>query len=316
MRFEAAVAALGAGNDGIVCTADLVEAGLSIRGLENLRRRGVLQPVGRGVDKLRDHPWTWRARARATLALAGPGSLLARRAAARLHGFYRYRDCDEVEAVVRRGRDHRAAVGRIIESRWLPPEHATVVDGLPVTTVARTFFDLCGNPDGGRRVADLGHRRRMIAVYNDAVGRRGLSFTQEAAVLTVLARRGRNGTQLVRGILEELGPRYQPTMSDTETLFLEVVRAAGLAEPEKQVPISDRAGWIGNVDFLWREARHVVEVDSSWHDGPVDQLEDELRDERLRAAGYTVARYRYGRLVLDTTAVQRELAAAIRTSVR
>ena len=126
----------------------------------------------------------------------------------------------------------------------------------------------------------------------------------------MLARRGRAGTRLVRRILKELGPTYQPTDSDTEHLFLELVHAYGLPEPEKQVPISDAKGWIGTVDFLWRRATHIVEVDSTWHDGPLDEEADDERDRRYVAAGYTVARYRYGRLVGDPSGVARELGAA------
>ncbi len=150
----------------------------------------------------------------------------------------------------------------------------------------------------------------MVRLYNDAVGRRGLSFTQEAAVLLVLARRGRAGTQLVRQLLKRFGPRYTPTMSETETLFSELLAAYGVPEPEKQVPMSDAQGWIGTVDFLWRPVRLIAEVDSSWHDGPLDQEVDEERDRRLRAAGYDVRRYRYGELVLQSARVARQLVVA------
>src|SRR3546814_3092345 len=70
------------------------------------------------------------------------------------------------------------------------------------------------------------------------------------------------------------------------------------------LPIS--SGWIGTVDFLFEQVRHVVEIDSSWHDGPMDRAADAERDEALRAAGYTVERYRYGRLVGEPAAVARE----------
>src|SRR3712207_1731981 len=122
-----------------------------------------------------------------------------------------------------------------------------------------------------------------------------------------MARRGRAGTQLVRDLLTELGPRYKPTMSDTETLFLESVHASTLPDPEKQVALSDELGFIGVVDFLWRNARVIVEVDSSWHDGPYDRQVDEERDRRLEAAGYVVKRYRYGAIVMRSSRITREL---------
>jgi hypothetical protein len=308
MRFaESIVAEIGATNDGIVAEAPGVTPSARAR----LRRRGVLVPVGRGIDRLRDHPVTWRSRCRAALAVAGPEAVLGLRSAARMHGFYAYRASDAVEVLAPRGGDHRAIDCRVIETRWRPTTHETVVDGLPCTTAGRTFFDLCGDPPHRLKVDHPAHYRMMKRVYNDALGRRGLTFTQEAAVLVVMARRGRAGTQLVRQLLEELGPRYKPTMSDTETLFLELVGTSPLPEPEKQVALSDEFGFIGVVDFLWREAKVVVEVDSSWHDGPLDREVDEERDRRLIEAGYVVRRYRYGAIVMRSSRIRRELAALV-----
>jgi predicted transcriptional regulator of viral defense system len=309
---EEIVAAIGAELDGIVPVQEAEARGVSHEERRALRERGVLLTVCRGANRLRDHPLTWRTRCRASLVAVGPDSALARRSAARLHGLYAYRSSDAVEVVAIRGRDTTAPpFGRLVETRWLPDDHLTVVDGLPVTTIARTFFDLCGDPDGGLSVAHPAHERAMIRVYNDALARRGLSFTQEAAVLLTMARRGRAGTRLVRKILTRFGHTYTPTRSDTETLFYELVAAYGLPEPEKQVVLADGEGFIGVVDFLWRPAHLVVEVDSSWHDGPLDREVDEERDRRLVAAGYAVRRYRYGDLVTRPAAIARELAAVV-----
>src|SRR3546814_19882193 len=80
------------------------------------------------------------------------------------------------------------------------------------------------------------------------------------------------------------------------------------------LPIS--SGWIGTVDFLFEQVRHVVEIDSSWHDGPRDRAADAERDEALRAAGYTVERYRSGRLVGEPAAAARDLAWVHRSEDR
>ena len=101
------------------------------------------------------------------------------------------------------------------------------------------------------------------------------------AVLLVLARRGRRGTRLVRLILEHYGPTHRPTASDVETLFLELVLDRGLPEPERQAPIVGPRGWIGTVDFAWRSVLLVVEVDSSWHDGPYDEEVDAAAADQL-----------------------------------
>ncbi|HKA83718.1 MAG TPA: DUF559 domain-containing protein [Acidimicrobiales bacterium] len=279
-----------------------------------MRSRGVLVSLGRGVDRLRDHPFDHWSQCQAALDLAGPGSVLGLRSAARLHGFYAYRRADEIEVIVRHGHDARSGIGRVVQTRVLPPHHVTKLRGFAVTTVARTFFDLCGDPDPRlrRRGGHPFHETKMARVYNDAAGRRGLSFVQEVAVLAVLARRGRRGTRLVRRLLLRFGPTYVPTRSDTETLFLELVASFGLPEPEKQAVVTDVEGWIGTVDFLWRAERVIVEVDSGWHDGPLDKARDEERDRRAEDAGYAVRRYRYRDVVGEPNRVHRELVVAMR----
>lgn len=305
---EETVARLGARRHGIVVAALAEVAGVAGWQLAELRRRGLLVPVGRGVDRLRDHPFDLLSRCQAAVDLAEPGAALGLRTATRLHGCYSYRQREEVELVVPRGGDHRNAVARVVETRSLPPQQVTEVDGLPVTTLARTFFDLCGDPDGSLQLRHPAHERAMVRLYNDTLARRGLTFTQEAAVFLVMAKRGRSGTRLVRKILLAYGPQYTPTYSEAESLFMELVAAYGLPEPERQVPISGPRGFIGTVDFLWRRARLVAEVDSTWHDGPLDRERDKERDDALVEAGYTVKRYRYGDMVARPAAIARELA--------
>jgi very-short-patch-repair endonuclease len=310
MRGEAEVARIGGRRHGSVPVAMSLAAGVTHRDLNRLRERGLLISVARGLDRLRDHPFDRLCRYQCALDLAGPGAVVGLRTAARLHGFYAFRDCDLVEVLIPRATDHRTVIGRVVQTRWLPPEHVCVVDGFPVTTPARTFFDLCGDPEPGYRYRQPAHERRMIRTYNDAVGRRGLTFVAEAMVLSVLARRGRRGVWLIRRLLRRFGPAYKPTRSDVETMFFEFCRDRGLPEPEKQVAVSGPRGFIGVVDFLWPKVKHIVEVDSSWHDGPLDKEEDAERDRLLEEAGYTVDRYRFGHLVLEPDRLCRELGAA------
>lgn len=315
-RTERLAAAVGGANDGVVDARSAHAVGLDDDARDGLRRRGLLVRVANGVDRLRDHPFDFRCRCRAALAIAGPGSALGLRTAGRLHGCWAYRDCEEVEVVAPRGRDHRTSVGRIVETRRLPDAHLTVVEGLPVTTLARTFFDLCGDPDHGLPLRHPYHERRMKQLYNDCVGRRGLTFTLAVAVLLVLAERGRRGTRFVRQLLEHYGPAHRPTGSDVETLLYELLLDRGVAEPERQAVIVGPRGFIGTVDFAWREPMVIVEVDSSWHDGPYDEEVDQARDAALAEAGYVVKRYRYGDIVRSPNALVRELAAILRSRDR
>ena len=81
--------------------------------------------------------------------------------------------------------------------------------------------------------------------------------------------------------------------------------------PSGRYRSSRAGGFIGTVDFVWRSGLLVVEIDSTWHDGPLDREADAERDGRLDAAGYPVLRYRYGDLVVDPDRIVRDLGVAI-----
>ncbi|MGH9117156.1 MAG: DUF559 domain-containing protein [Acidimicrobiales bacterium] len=267
----------------------------------------------KGVFHLRDHPVTWHTRLWIALLEAGGHAAVSRRAAAQLLGLPgEWRD--PVDITKRQGKHHHVTQGRLHESSWLPPEHVTTIDGLPCTTLARTLFDLAGDPQRWERQSEAGlaiHEKRIRRLMNHALRQQGLTIDKQAAVLAVLGKRGRPGTALIRRLLEEFGPDYQPTESGLEDLFLSVVAAGGLEVPVKQVTLGeDRA--IGRVDFVYREARLVIEVDSGFHDGPDDRQADRWRDNDLHAAGWRVIRIRYRDLVREPDRVVEVIRRALR----
>src|SRR4029079_5889878 len=128
------------------------------------------------------------------------------RTAARLHTCYRYQRHHEIEITIPHVHDHLITLARAHRTLRLPPNHLTVVDGFPVTTLARTCFDLCGDPDRGLRPKHLReiHARNMRAVVDDALARRGMTMGQLAAVCAAMCKQGRNGTVLARRIMAKL----------------------------------------------------------------------------------------------------------------
>jgi hypothetical protein len=206
------------------------------------------------------------------------------------------------------------SLARFHRSALLPATQRTVRAGFPVTSVARTCFDLIGDPDPGLRKSAEGrkvHSRQMARVLNDALGRRGLTLGQLAVVRASVGKRGRPGSALARELLKEFGPKHTPTESDGESLVVELIGEWSLPIPERQVLFSDEQGWIGRVDFVWRASMLVLEVDGGWHDGPLDRQEDAERDDRVRALGYDVWRWRYRDLVLRTSLYARQLSARV-----
>ena len=202
------------------------------------------------------------------------------------------------------------------ESSWLPPDHIVTVAGLPCTTLARTVFDLAGDPEPWERRSDAGtavHEKRIRRLMNHALRHGGLTIESQTAVLAVLGRRGRPGTALMRRLISEFGPDYVPTESALEELFLSVVVAAGLEPPARQVVLGEDRP-IGRVDFVYRQAGLVIEIDSRWHDGPEDRYDDRWRDNELHAAGWRVLRIRYRDLVQQPERVVRLIRRALRAT--
>jgi very-short-patch-repair endonuclease len=100
------------------------------------------------------------------------------------------------------------------------------------------------------------------------------------------------------------------TRSDLETAFLALVRRHRIPPPEVNVKLGR---W--EVDFLWREQRLVVEVDSFlYHRGSIAFDDDHSRDLDLRSAGYVVLRFTDTQLEGEPDRVAADVAAALAMS--
>ncbi len=72
-----------------------------------------------------------------------------------------------------------------------------------------------------------------------------------------------------------------------ERAFRDLIRRAGIPQPDANVPIGPYA-----VDFMWREERLIVEFDGwDFHRGRDRFESDRARDTALKAAGWEVIRF-------------------------
>jgi very-short-patch-repair endonuclease len=235
-------------------------------------------------------------------------------AAAALHELKKF-GSQSVHVLTKYGSNHEPVRGHIHETFWLPESHIVIIDGLPVTSLARTVFDLAGMPrhplafrhEGARAV----HVKRTTQLLNTCIRDKGLTMTEVIQVLAALGRRGKPGTSIMREIVADLGKDYEPTDSELEDLFLEVVRAFGVEEPERQVKVGNAQRFIGRIDFMWRGKRIIVEVDGRQHRAPLDQRSDRERDAALAADGWRVIRVTWWELVHEPEAVIARLRTAL-----
>ncbi len=201
----------------------------------------------------------------------------------------------------RRSRQRRAAATHVVRPRelrhrpnpegviwhrptFLPPHHLAVVNGLVVTTPARTLADL-GN---------LGtmHPMRMSRAIESAWSA-GLVTRRHLEVMAdEWCERGRRGSAFLHEYLESRPVDWIPPASNLAGRFIRLIVEAGLPEPRSEVNVGvDR--WLGRVDCLDPELPLIAEIDSDrYHVAPIDADADAQRDQDMREAGFTVVRFR------------------------
>jgi very-short-patch-repair endonuclease len=158
--------------------------------------------------------------------------------------------------------------------------------GIPITSPVRTLIDLatdCTNEELEQAIAEAFALRLT-----------NLPSLQRGATTY----RGRRGVGRLNALLQT-GPRH--TRSRPERILLRAIRRAGIPEPETNVTIH---GW--EVDFFWREASLVVEVDGyATHSSPRAFERDRRKDAELAARGLRVQRFSAKRVRDDLDAVVR-----------
>ncbi len=132
----------------------------------------------------------------------------------------------------------------------------TTSEGIPVTTVARTLFDLAGVV--GQTTVDL--------AMATALRRRLTTLQQLDEVLVRLARRGRAGTTKFRTALESHHATPAQTESEAEHLVLRLIEKHGLPAPIPQYEIRRSDGTLAaHVDFAYPDLKIAIEYDSYAH---------------------------------------------------
>lgn len=169
---------------------------------------------------------------------------------------------------------------RIHRLRRLDPIEVHYSGRLPITTPARTLLDL----------AAAGRFREVDRAYAEIEARK---LAKRRDIVSVVDRhRGAPGTALLRRLLERDEPPAF-TRSEAERRFLALIRTAELPPPEVNVRVGDH-----EVDFVWRSARLIVEVDGfTYHSSSAAFERDRLRDADLAGLGYGVLRVTWRQLV-------------------
>lgn len=265
-----------------------LKCGVSPEQLLAMIRDGRIERAVRNVYRMAGSVRTWKQKLMIAVLAAGPGAAVSGRAAAALWGVPGYRE-GRVEVTQQRRPSRRYKVAWEHSSRFLPSRHIRVIDGIPVTSVERTIFDLCG------RVAKWERAKWLVKT---SVSRKLTTLHKLSVCLTETGAFGRPGTVMLRAVLAAVEDTEPPTESQLEELVERVLTAAGLALPSRQVEVGGTTAPIGRIDFLYREFGIVIEADSKrWHGNWVATEADHERDALLTAAGFHVIRTNYQQLV-------------------
>jgi hypothetical protein len=187
------------------------------------------------------------------------------------------------------------------ETFWMPPWHIVSIDGLPTTSLARTVFDRAGQPRSPAAFRNKSlrahHVLEMTWLVNHAIRDHGMRMLDLDRVLASVGRRGKPGTAIIREIVADLGLDYAPTLTELEELFVEVCDSYGILRPDEQIDLGTTDRWVGRVDFVWRGARVIVEVDGRQHAAPLNRRADRVRDGAFGGVGWTIIRITRWQLV-------------------
>lgn len=273
------MARLATRQHGVASRSQLHSLGFGEKAIEVAQSEGRLAPLHEevyAVGHLRiSHRGQWWA---AVLAY-GSSAVLSHHSAAAIWGLRRRRK-GPVHVTARRGRQGiLRREGIWIHRCRLAPEELGVRDGIPVTTVARTLFDLAEviPYDELKQAAEEADRLKLLRLRElEAACERGY---------------GRRALKPVRRLLVELGAPAEGR-SPLEIRFAEFLREHEIPPPVQNVHVLDH-----EVDALWPEAKLVVELDSWEHHGHRAAFErDRVRDPKLLLAGYRTIRVTHRRL--------------------
>jgi len=287
------IAALAARQHGVVTRQQLTELGLGPTGVRARLRTRRLIALHRGVYAVGHARLRREGRWYAAVLACGPGAVLSHADAAAMWQI-RASSSPSIHVTVpsRNGRKRRPGI-RIHRPRRLAPEEVTAIDGIPVTTVARTLLDL----------ADVLKGQGLKRAIDEADYLRLLDMTSLTAVVD------RNPGRRAARLLALAKAPAERTRTQLEARALGIVERHELPKPKVNHPL---LGY--EIDLLWPEAKLAVELDGYGAHGTRKAFQaDRERDRRLIAAGYRPIRFTNEDLK-DGSAVARELRRLLRSS--
>jgi very-short-patch-repair endonuclease len=273
-----------------VAYEQLLAAGWTPRMIRRAVQAGRLRPLFRGVFAVGHLALAREGWWMAALLASGDQAALSHSTAAAL---WRLRPSAvlpvEVTVTTQRGRKQRNIT---VHRTRLEPHEVMCLDGLRLTTPARTIVDLAARLKG-RPLREVVERAQDLNRFHP----------EEIRALAP----GRPGSRPLIDLLDLIQPDADNARGHLERLFLSVVRKARLPRPEVNHPIAGKRR-----DFVWPAHRLVVEVDGyQYHSTREAMRNDRRRDRELIALGYRPARFTFEDVAFEADHVANELTTLL-----
>jgi hypothetical protein len=211
-------------------------------------------------------------------------AVVSHHSAARLYGFEgvpRARRGEAIQLTARRT-VMRSVFGFLVHTtRCLDRKDRTEWDGIPVTSLSRTLFDLAPHLDERRlsQLLDSG-----LAMHPSVDMRHLLRETKR------LRGSGRRNSLTLAKLLEARAPDAVRLDSALERRFLAAMKNAHLPRPKEHYDVVENGRHLAEVDFAYPRVRLAIQLDGAAIHRRFDVWQrDQRQSSELAAAGWRVA---------------------------
>ena len=290
------------GQFGSVTRSQLRQAGVARSELRRRIQSGVLEQTGVHTYRSPMIPVTELHDLAAVLLDCGPNAWASGPTAAALHGFDGFRLSPPFHVTVMRGRNVQRARHRIHTTTNLPPIDQTTVEGLAVTSAARTLIDM----------SRICTRVELTRALDSALRDRKTTEEWLHRRIAKLRARGRYGIPKLLDVIEGV-EASRGGHSWLERRYLELVVAAGLPKPSTQQVLARTGAHLVRVDCRFDGTPVVVELlGYRWHRTATQMTRDAERLNALLIEGLQPLQFTYRQV----TSAPRLVVATTRTALR
>jgi hypothetical protein len=229
---------------GLVTRAQLLRSGVDADAVWRRLNHHVLEEALPNVYRLPGAPRTWLQSLMAACLWAGEGAVASHRAAAALWGLDGF---DEGPLEITAAKKNQLSARFKVHRSAVPPNLVTSKRGIPVTNAARTLLDLAGCVREEQQTLDEALRKGLVSL--------------ELLRRTVRTSSAYKGVRVLRRLVNERDPDYQPPASELQAATRRLLIRAGIAFVEEFVVTDDDGNFVARVDFKLVDAPVIVETD-------------------------------------------------------